>query len=75
MAGNFTYTLTTAGGCSTAQTGTINVNPDVTLSLTSGSLSTNQDICIGTAIDNITYSLSNVSATGATVTGLERSCS
>ncbi|MBS7788324.1 T9SS type B sorting domain-containing protein, partial [Flavobacterium sp. CYK-55] len=70
IAGTFTYTLTTAGGCSTAQTGTIVVSPDVTLSLSSSLNSTIQEICIGSSISNIQYALGNVDAAGAVVTGL-----
>ncbi|TRV23048.1 MAG: hypothetical protein EWV88_12400, partial [Microcystis wesenbergii Mw_MB_S_20031200_S109D] len=66
----FTYTVTTTGGCSSQSlSGTITVNPNVTLSLTSAAATTSQSVCINTAISNIVYTLGN-GATGATVTGL-----
>jgi hypothetical protein len=65
--GSFTYTVTLLGGCGTVTTtGTINVTPDNTISLTSAN--DNQTVCIGTPIVNITYATTG--ATDATVTGL-----
>ncbi|MDM8004322.1 MAG: hypothetical protein QUS66_15720, partial [Bacteroidota bacterium] len=67
--GTFNYTVTLTGGCGTAlTTGTITVNPDNTISLTSAPGTDAQDICIGTALTPITYSTTG--ATGASVTGL-----
>ncbi|MBS7788128.1 hypothetical protein KIH23_12545, partial [Flavobacterium sp. CYK-55] len=67
--GVFNYTVTSSGGCgSVTLAGTITVNPDATITHSSGS--TAQIVCINTAITNIVYNLSNVDATGATVTGL-----
>ncbi len=68
-AGPFTYTVTLTGGCGViTTTGTITVNPDNTLSLTSPAGTDAQTVCINTAITNITYATTG--ATGATVTGL-----
>ena len=69
-AGTFTYTLTTSGGCSTASaTGTIIVNPNSTITLSSAAGTNSQVLCINTPITSITYT-TNISVTGATVTGL-----
>ena len=68
--GTFNYTVTTTGGCSTAsQLGSIVVNPNATIALSSAAATTAQTICINTAITNITYTVAN-GGTGATVTGL-----
>jgi gliding motility-associated-like protein len=71
VAGTFSYTVTTTGGCTPAATlgGTITVTPLPIVALTSAAATTAQTICINTAIANITYSVGG-SATGATVTGL-----
>ncbi len=69
-AGTFTYTITTSGGSSVASTsGTITVNPLVTLTLTSAPATTSQTVNINSTITNITYSTGGA-VTGATVTGL-----
>lgn len=66
QSGIFTYTATTVGNCAaTTLSGTITVNPDVTLVLTTGN--NIQSVCINTAINNIIYNATdatNVSATG-----------
>ncbi len=68
--GTFNYTVTTTGGCSSASAnGTITVNPNTTISLTSSGGTTSQTVCINTAITNITYTVGN-GGTGAGVTGL-----
>ena len=68
--GTFNYTVTTLGPCVQAvATGTITVNPNATITLTSGAGSNNQTKCINNFIQNITYNVS-VGVTGATVTGL-----
>ena len=65
----YNYTVTLTGGCGTVTaTGTIRVTPDNTITLTSGAATTNQTVCINTAITPITYSTTG--ATGATFTGL-----
>ncbi len=70
VAGTFPYTVTTTGGCSVATaTGTITVNPDATIVLSSAAATAAQTVCINTAIANITYTVAN-GGTGATVTGL-----
>ncbi len=66
--GTFNYTVSTVGTCGNASlTGTIIVNPNVTLSLSSGNNA--QNLCINTAITNIVYQSGN-GATGINVTGL-----
>lgn len=72
-AGEFNYTVTTTGTCAqTSATGTITVNPDATLSLSSGNA--DQTVCAagGVAdgnIEPITYAVGET-GTGAEVTGL-----
>lgn len=70
VAGVFNYTVNTTGIClQTSATGTITVNPDASLTLTSASSTTSQTVCINSAITNITYAVGG-GGTGATVTGL-----
>ena len=70
VSGTFNYTVTTTGGCSNASlSGTIIINPNATISLTSAAATTAQTLCENTAITNITYSI-GTGGTGATVTGL-----
>ena len=67
--GTFNYTVTLTGGCGTVtETGTITVDPNNTISLSSAAGTDNQTVCQGDAITNITYTTTG--ATGATVTGL-----
>ena len=67
--GTFNYTITTTGGCGIVETtGTINVNPDNTISLTSAAGTDNQSVCINNAITNITYATTG--ANGANFAGL-----
>jgi hypothetical protein len=69
QASPYNYTVTLTGGCGTVTaTGTITVNPNNTVLLTSASGTNAQTRCINSAITNITYSTTG--ATGATVTGL-----
>ena len=49
--------------------GTITVNNDATIALSSAPATTSQTVCISTAITNITYAIGG-GGTGATVTGL-----
>ncbi|MFV5695064.1 PKD-like domain-containing protein [Flavobacterium sp. LB3P122] len=68
VSGTFNYTVTTTGSCAqTSATGSIIVNPNATMSLTSAN--NNQAVCINNPIANITFS---VGATGnnASVSGL-----
>ncbi len=66
--GTFNYTVSTVGTCGNASlTGTIIVNPNATLSLSSGNDA--QNLCINTAITSIVYQSGN-GATGITVSGL-----
>lgn len=68
--GTFNYTVNTTGNCvQTSAAGTITVNPDATLSLTSAAPTANQSVCQNTAITNITYSVGG-GGTGGNVTGL-----
>ncbi len=65
----YTYTLISTGGsCPDTATGTITVNPDDEISLTSAN-SSQTGLCEGEAIQDITYALAG-GATGATVSGL-----
>jgi len=69
LAGTYTYSVATMGGCGTANTtGTIVVIPVNTVTLSSAAGTNAQTRCINTSITNITYSTTG--ATGATVTGL-----
>jgi gliding motility-associated-like protein len=67
----FSYSISTSGNnCIPATSnGTITVNPDHAISLTSAVSTTNQTICTDKPITSITYTLSG-GASGATVTGL-----
>ncbi|MFH6937646.1 beta strand repeat-containing protein, partial [Flavobacterium sp. FlaQc-30] len=67
--GTFNYTVTTTGGCSSANlSGSITVNPNATIALTSAAATANQTLCINTALTDIVYTpLSG--ATGAALTG------
>src|SRR3989344_1608297 len=71
VAGTYNYTITTTGGlCApTVQPGSITVNPDATIALTSGAGTDNQTICINNSITPITYAIGG-GGTGATVSGL-----
>ena len=65
----FSYTVTLTGGCGTiTATGSITVNPNNTMSLTSAPATTNQTVLVNTPITNVTYSTTG--ATGATFSGL-----
>jgi len=67
--GTFNYTVDLTGGCgNVSATGTIYVNPDNTISLSSATGTDNQTDCINTAITDITYSTTE--ATGVTFSGL-----
>ncbi|WP_367866530.1 gliding motility-associated C-terminal domain-containing protein [Pedobacter sp. WC2423] len=70
ISGTFPYTITTTGGCaSVILTGTIKVNPNTTLQLTTASSTANQTLCINSNnLQTITYRTTN--ATDAKVTGL-----
>jgi Tfp pilus assembly protein FimT len=67
--GPFTYTVTLTGGCGViTTTGTITVTADNTVISYFSSWYGCTDVCINTAITNVTYATTG--ATGATVTGL-----
>ncbi len=68
VSGVFNYTVTTVGQCvEPTATGTITVNDNSTINLTSGPGSNVQTVCINTAITNITYAVAG-SGTGASIT-------
>lgn len=71
VAGNYSVIITNSTTtCSSASaSGTVTVTPLPSLILSSMPVTTNQSLCINTAITPITYSVGG-SATGATVTGL-----
>ena len=70
VSGNFSYTVTTTGPCvNNSLGGTIKVNPDATISLTSALATASQIRCINTAITPITYTVGS-GGTGAAITGL-----
>ena len=67
--GTFTYTVTLTGGCGiVTTTGTITVNADNTIALTSATGTDAQTLCANSTITDITYTTTG--ATGATVSGL-----
>lgn len=69
VSGNFNYTVTLTGGCGTVtSSGTINVSPVNTITLTSLPATASQTVCINSPIASITYSTTG--ATGATISGL-----
>ncbi|MBK9570224.1 MAG: PKD domain-containing protein [Chitinophagaceae bacterium] len=66
--GTFNYIVNTTGPCGTpTANGTITVNDNSTLSLSSGPGSNVQTVCINTAITNITYAVGG-GGTGASIT-------
>ncbi len=70
VSGTFAYTVNTTGPCvKPTANGTITVNADATLNLTSAAGTDNQTICINTVLTNITYAVGG-GGTGGTVTGL-----
>ncbi|MDF2435654.1 MAG: hypothetical protein K0Q95_30 [Bacteroidota bacterium] len=70
VTGTFNYTVNTTGSCAqTSATGSITINPNAAIALSSAAATTSQSLCVNTAITNITYTVSG-GGTGATVTGL-----
>jgi gliding motility-associated-like protein len=70
VTGTFNYTVNTTGTCVQNNAGgTITVDPDATLSLTSAPVTNNQAVCQNVAIANITYGVGG-GGTGGNVTGL-----
>jgi hypothetical protein len=66
----YTYTVTTTGGSNAGTaTGTITVNPNAVITLTTAHGTDNQTVNTNTPITNITYSTAG-SATGISITGL-----
>jgi hypothetical protein len=69
VSGTFVYTVNLTGGCgNVSTTGTIVVDPNNTINLTSANGTDNQNVCINSSITNITYTTTG--ASGANVTGL-----
>jgi hypothetical protein len=67
--GTYTYTVSLMGGCGNVTLGgTLTVNPNSTVSLSSAAGTDAQTVCIGPAITPITYS--STGATSASVSGL-----
>lgn len=68
--GVFNYIVTLTGGCGSGITanGTITVNPNNTITLTSAAGTNAQTVCVNSPITNITYSTTG--ATGASFSGL-----
>lgn len=70
VSGTFSYTVFSTGPCVTpTATGTITVDPDATITLTSAPSTTNQELCVNAPIANITYAVGGTGS-GATVAGL-----
>ena len=70
VTGTFNYSVTTTGTClQKVATGSITVNPDAVLTLSSAAGTTSQAVCINTALTDISYSISG-GGSGAVVTGL-----
>lgn len=70
VSGTFNYTVSTTGPCANPNAnGTITVDPDATITLTSAPSTTNQELCVNATLVNITYAV-GATGTGATVTGL-----
>lgn len=67
--GTYTYTVTVSNQhCQNTITGTITVNPNKTITLTSGLGTNNQSICLNSSINTISYSITN--SNNASITGL-----
>ncbi|HEX8517050.1 MAG TPA: gliding motility-associated C-terminal domain-containing protein [Bacteroidia bacterium] len=70
VTGTFNYTVNTTGTCSQASSaGTITVNPNSSITLASSSATTNQTLCINTAITDVNYTVAG-GGTGASAAGL-----
>jgi len=68
VSGVFPYTITTQGPClQSSLSGTITVNANSTISLSSAPGTDNQTVCINTPITTITYAVA-AGGTGATIT-------
>ncbi len=69
QSGTFSYTVTATGPCADASaSGTIIVNANSTISLSSASGTDGQTVCLNNAINNVTYTVDG-GATSASITG------
>ena len=70
VSGVFNYTVITTGPCVIpTSTGTITINPDASIILTSATTTTAQELCRNSTINNIIYTISG-GGTGAIIAGL-----
>lgn len=69
VSGNYSFTVRADGACPATLSGTLLVNANSTIALTSSASTTNQTVCVNSAVSNITYQL-GAGATGASVSGL-----
>lgn len=70
IAGTYNYTVATTGTCLQASfNGTITVDPNATIALSSAPGTDNQTICVSTAITPVTYTIGG-GGTGALISGL-----
>ncbi|MBI3239315.1 MAG: hypothetical protein HYZ43_10835, partial [Flavobacteriia bacterium] len=70
LSGVYNFTVTTTGACiQTSANGTLTVNPDATINLSSAPATTSQSVCINTAISTISYAVGG-GGTNATISGL-----
>jgi hypothetical protein len=70
VAGTYHYTVTTSGTCAPGAntTGTITVNDDASIALSSAAGTDNQTVCANTQITDITYTTAGSGITGASIT-------
>ena len=69
-AGIFNYSIPLTGGCGNVNaTGSITVNNNATIALSSAAGTDNQTICGGNSLVPITYTIGGLGTTGATLTG------
>ena len=67
--GEFDYEINLTGGCGTVtENGTINVNPTNTITLVSDAITSEQTVCISSAIEEVVYETTG--ATGVEASGL-----
>lgn len=70
LSGVYNFTVTTTGACvQTSANGTLTVDPDATLNLSSAPATTAQTVCVNNAVTTISYSVGG-GGTSATISGL-----